>query len=196
MNEVGVVGPPRVRVVREPEGLLVQRLVTLTDFLGNVLLKDTNDTIAVFNVATGVRFTKRASSVSVDDLLLATDKDKLLAALERLLIQSTKAAVVIEYAEAIAPAGDPSFPGGRRPRRDVTLHRWSFLPEIEQERQRRHPHRREPDRSRAEAGVESEGRGRRRPDAGSRDAQGRRARSRTRGSRSKDTDATPRSPPV
>src|SRR6185295_11713149 len=68
-----------------------QRLVTLTDFLTDVLLKDTRETITVFNVATGVRFTKRASTVSVDDLLLASGKDKLLAALERLLIQSNKA---------------------------------------------------------------------------------------------------------
>ena len=108
-----------------------QRLVTLTDFLTDVLLKDTRETIAVFNVATGVRFTKRASSVSVDDLLLATAKDKLLAALERLLIQSTKAAVVIEYAEAVAPTGDPAFQADSDRAAMITLHRWSFLPEIE-----------------------------------------------------------------
>ena len=97
-----------------------------------MLLKDTRETIAVFNVATGVRFTKRAiDGLELDDLLLATDKDKLLAALERLLIQSTKAAVVIEYAEAVAPAGDPAFQAMAIAPRSITLHRWSFLPEIE-----------------------------------------------------------------
>lgn len=108
-----------------------QRLVTLTDFLTDVLLKDTRETIAVFNVATGVRFTKRASSVSVDDLLLASGKDRLLAALERLLIQSTRAAVIVEYAEAVAPTGDPAFQADADRAAMITLHRWSFLPEIE-----------------------------------------------------------------
>jgi len=108
-----------------------QRLVTLTDFLTDVLLKDTRETITVFNVATGVRFTKRASTVSVDDLLLANGKDKLLAALERLLIQSNKAAVIIEYAEAVAPTGDPAFQADADRAAMITLHRWSFLPEIE-----------------------------------------------------------------
>ena len=107
------------------------RLVTLTDFLTDVLLKDTRETIAVFNVATGVRFTKRASTVAVDDLLLATGKDRLLAALERLLVQSTRAAVVIEYAEAVAPTGDPAFQADADRAAMITLHRWSFLPEIE-----------------------------------------------------------------
>ena len=35
-------------------------LVSLTDFLTDVLLKDSRDTIVVMNVSTGVRFAKRA----------------------------------------------------------------------------------------------------------------------------------------
>jgi AAA+ superfamily predicted ATPase len=107
------------------------RLITLTDFLTDVLLKDTRETVAVFNVASGVRFTKRAPALALDDLLLATGKDRLLPALERLLVQSTRAAVIIEYAEAVAPAGDPAFQADADRAAIITLHRWSFLPEIE-----------------------------------------------------------------
>jgi SpoVK/Ycf46/Vps4 family AAA+-type ATPase len=107
-------------------------VLTLTDFLANVLLKESKETIAVYNVATGVRFVKRGEGVlQLDDLLLNTDKQKILGALERLLIGSSRVAVVLEYAEVIAPAGDPNFQSDADRAAVVTLHRWSFLPEIE-----------------------------------------------------------------
>jgi transitional endoplasmic reticulum ATPase len=112
--------------------LCSRKMMALTEFLTDVLLKDSKDTIAVYNVATGVRFTKRSDGVTaLDDLLLATEKDKVFAALERLLIGSTKVALIMEYAEAIAPAGDPNFQGESDRAAIVTLHRWSALPEIE-----------------------------------------------------------------
>jgi transitional endoplasmic reticulum ATPase len=107
-------------------------MLSLTEFLTDVLLKESKDTIAVYNVATGARFVKRASDVTnIDDLILAPDKARVFAALERLLIGATKTAVIIEYAEAVAPAGDPSFQGDADRAAIVTLHRWSALPEIE-----------------------------------------------------------------
>jgi SpoVK/Ycf46/Vps4 family AAA+-type ATPase len=107
-------------------------MMGLTEFMTDVLLKDSKDTIAVYNVATGVRFTRRDDEVTgLDDLLLSTEKDRVFAALERLLIGSTKTAVIMEYAEAIAPAGDPNFQGEADRAAIVTLHRWSSLPEIE-----------------------------------------------------------------
>lgn len=109
-----------------------RKMMALTEFLTDVLLKDSKETIAVYNVATGVRFTKREKGVTgLEDLLLATEKDRVFAALERLLIGSTKTAVIMEYAEAIAPAGDPNFQGEADRAAIVTLHRWSSLPEIE-----------------------------------------------------------------
>ena len=39
--------------------------------------------------------------------------------------------MILEYAEAIAPAGDPNFQSDGDRAAIVTLHRWSFLPEIE-----------------------------------------------------------------
>ncbi len=109
-----------------------RKMMALTEFLTDVLLKDSKETIAVYNVATGVRFAKRGEGViGVEDLLLSTEKERIFAALERLLIGSTKVAVIMEYAEAIAPAGDPNFQGESDRAAIVTLHRWSSLPEIE-----------------------------------------------------------------
>jgi transitional endoplasmic reticulum ATPase len=109
-----------------------RKMMALTEFLTDVQLKDSKDTIAVYNVATGARFTKRPSGVSgLEDLLLATEKEKVFAAFERMLIGSTKTAVIMEYAEAIAPAGDPNFQSESDRAAIVTLHRWSSLPEIE-----------------------------------------------------------------
>lgn len=110
-----------------------RRMLSLTEFLTDVMLRESKETIAVYNVATGVRFSKREAGVAagLEDLLLATEKARVFAALERLLVGGTKAAVVVEYAEAVAPAGDPSFQGDADRAAIVTLHRWSALPEIE-----------------------------------------------------------------
>jgi SpoVK/Ycf46/Vps4 family AAA+-type ATPase len=109
-----------------------QKMLGLTEFLTDVLLKDAKDTIAVYNMATGIRFAKRTGSVEgLGELILATEKDKALAALERLLVGSMRVAVVLEYGETIAPAGDPTFQADGDRAAIVTLHRWSFLPEIE-----------------------------------------------------------------
>ncbi|HEX8650829.1 MAG TPA: AAA family ATPase [Pyrinomonadaceae bacterium] len=109
-----------------------KRMMALTEFLCDVLLKESKETVAVYNVATGARFSKRAESVTdLEDLLLATDKSRVFAALERLLVGTMKTAVIMEYAEAIAPAGDPNFQSDADRAAIVTLHRWSSLPEIE-----------------------------------------------------------------
>jgi SpoVK/Ycf46/Vps4 family AAA+-type ATPase len=106
-------------------------VTSLTEFIGKVLLHQTKETIAVYNVATGVRFLKRADDVPVDEVLLATEKPRVLGAIERMLIGSSRTAVIIEYAEAVAPAGDANFQTDSDRSAVVTLHRWSFLPEIE-----------------------------------------------------------------
>jgi transitional endoplasmic reticulum ATPase len=109
-----------------------QRPLTLTDFLTEVLLKDSRQTVAVYNLATGVRFTRReAGLTSGEDALLAADKPRALAALERILVGASKAAVILEYAEAIAPSGDPAFQADADRAAVITLQRWSFLPEID-----------------------------------------------------------------
>lgn len=109
------------------------RTLTLTEFLGQVLLKDSKETVAIYNVATGVRFLKQPAGLGVDadEMLASGEKPRVLAAVERLLMSSTRAAVILEYAEVVAPAGDPNFQSEADRAAVVTLHRWSFLPEIE-----------------------------------------------------------------
>ena len=106
-------------------------VVTLTEFLGQVLLEQSKETIAVYNVATGVRFIKRAKTVDAGEALLSQDKPRVLMALEKMLTDGAKSAVILEYAEAITPAGDPNFQSEADRAAIVTLHRWSFLEEIE-----------------------------------------------------------------
>ncbi len=108
------------------------RMIPLTEFLADVLLKETRETIAVFNLATGIRYTKRQKdALSLLDDAGEKTKSGALATLERLLTASRKVAVVIEYAEAVAPAGDPAFQADSDRASIITLHRWSFLPGLE-----------------------------------------------------------------
>ena len=108
------------------------KMLSLSSFLTDVLLKDSKDAVLLYNVSTGVRFTKRGQFAdAMDDLVGVTQKDRVLPALEKLLSASSRTAVVLEYAEALAPTGDPAFQGDSDRAALVTLHRWSFLPEIE-----------------------------------------------------------------
>ncbi|HNV04112.1 MAG TPA: AAA family ATPase [Vicinamibacterales bacterium] len=105
---------------------------SLVDFLTDVLLRDTRETIAVYNMATGPRFSKRAKDArGADEVLGDTHKDKVLPAFERLLVGSMRTAVIFEYAEALAPAGDPAFQADADRAAIIMLHRWSSLPAIE-----------------------------------------------------------------
>lgn len=106
---------------------------SLTDFLAQVLLRDTKEIIACYNLATGVRFPKRPLTLAGwEELLVDNSRDKALAGLEQLLTTSTRAAVILEYAETIVPQGETSFQTDSDRAAVVTLHRWSFLPRIEQ----------------------------------------------------------------
>jgi transitional endoplasmic reticulum ATPase len=110
------------------------RSLSLTDFLTDVLLKDTRQTIAVYNLATGIRFARRQAGIAgVDEALLASEKPKALDALERLLLGASKVAVILEYAEAIAPAGDATFQADADRAAVITLQRWSLMPEIDRD---------------------------------------------------------------
>jgi transitional endoplasmic reticulum ATPase len=109
-----------------------QKAYGLVEFLSEVLLRESRETIVTYNLASGVRFSKRAASVpDVEALLLAGEKAKVMPALERLLVGAMRVAVIIEYAEAIAPAGDPTFQADADRSAVITLHRWSSLPAIE-----------------------------------------------------------------
>src|SRR4051812_9636604 len=108
------------------------KFVRLSDFLSDVLLTPTKDVVVQFNLATGVRFTKKRADVpDVDDLLLERNAEKILPALEKMLHAVDKVGIIIDYAEMIAPAGDPNFFSSADRQSVITLHRWSFSPALE-----------------------------------------------------------------
>src|SRR5262245_30713430 len=101
-------------------------MLSLSDFLAGPLLAESKETIALYNLATGVRLAKRGPGVELGDALLSLcPKDQTLAALEKLLADGCRTAVILEYAEALAPAGDPAFQADADRAAVVTLHRWS-----------------------------------------------------------------------
>jgi SpoVK/Ycf46/Vps4 family AAA+-type ATPase len=109
------------------------KLYTLSEFLAHVLLDKNKDTIVQYNVSTGVRFVKRKLKLDgIEELVLAKEPAKVLPLLERALTTEDKLAVVLEYADTIAPAGDTSFSTTDDRAAAVTLHRWSLLRALEQ----------------------------------------------------------------
>jgi transitional endoplasmic reticulum ATPase len=108
------------------------KFIRFGDFLSEVLLSPSKDVIVKYDLATGVRFTKKKGDVPDLDLLLSLrDADKILPLLEKLLHAVDRVAVILDYAEMIAPAGDPNFFSSTDRQSVVTLHRWSFSPALE-----------------------------------------------------------------
>jgi len=109
------------------------KLYTLSEFLAQVLLDRSKDTVALYNVSTGVRFAKRKLKLDgLEQLVLEKEPAKVLPLLERALTTEDKLAVILEYADTIAPAGDTSFSTVDDRAASVTLHRWSLLRALEQ----------------------------------------------------------------
>jgi SpoVK/Ycf46/Vps4 family AAA+-type ATPase len=108
------------------------RFIRMSDFLSEVLLAPSKDIVIQYNLATGVRFAKKhAKLANLETLVVERDADKILPALERLLHETDKVAIIIDYAEMIAPAGDANFFASVDRQSVVTLHRWSFSPALE-----------------------------------------------------------------
>ena len=108
------------------------KLYTLSELLADVLLARSKDTVLMYNLSTGVRFAKRKMSIDgFEELVLQKEPAKVLPLLERALTTQDKIALVIEYAETIAPAGDTSFSTVDDRAAGVTLHRWSLLRALE-----------------------------------------------------------------
>lgn len=121
------------------------KLLSLTDFLVNEVLKSNKDLVGVFNVSQGFRTAYRKNYDDgrkdalgvLEGLTNAHSKTQWLEALEILLtgtniLTSSRNALILEYTETLAPAGDPSFQADTDRAAIVTLHRWSFLPNIHQ----------------------------------------------------------------
>jgi len=109
------------------------KLYSLSEFLSQVLLAPSKETIALYNVSTGVRFHKRKMALDgFEDLVLKKAPAEVLPVLEKALTTQDRIALVIEYADAVAPAGETSFSTVDDRAAAVTLHRWSLMRSLEQ----------------------------------------------------------------
>jgi hypothetical protein len=107
-------------------------LLPLGEYLTQHLLGENKDLIVVFNLATGGRLVRRRNDLGgLEDLLVQRQPTKFLPAVERLLKTEQKVALIVEYAETVAPAADPALMQDDDRTAVVTLHRWSMSPEIE-----------------------------------------------------------------
>ena len=121
------------------------KLLSITDFLVNEVLKTNKDLVGVFNISQGFRVAYRKNfddgrkdTINVlSSLTNSHSKMQWLETLEILLtgtniLTASRNALILEYTETLAPAGDPSFQADTDRAAVVTLHRWSFLPNIQQ----------------------------------------------------------------
>jgi transitional endoplasmic reticulum ATPase len=110
-----------------------KKLYSLSEFLSQVLLAPSKDNVLTYNVSTGVRFGKRKMALDgFEDLVLKKAPADVLPVLEKALTTQDRLAVILEYADTIAPAGDTSFSTVDDRAAGVTLHRWSLMRSLEQ----------------------------------------------------------------
>jgi transitional endoplasmic reticulum ATPase len=126
------------------------RFVPLPDFLADVLVAPTKDLVVRYDVSAGVRVVKGSAAAlrraqaqpadgagllghagALDGLAAERSPSRVLPALERLLLGANRVAVLIEYAEVLAPAGDAAFSSEADRQSVVALHRWSMSPALE-----------------------------------------------------------------
>ncbi|MBK8011181.1 MAG: AAA family ATPase [Deltaproteobacteria bacterium] len=101
-------------------------LIPLTDFLANHLFAK-KDIVCHFNPSLGVKFRKKDKKVdNIEDFVGPREIDVSLAGLEKLLRAQNNVAVIIDYADMVAPSGQTSFLTEADRRTVVTLHRWSL----------------------------------------------------------------------
>ena len=111
-----------------------KKLVGVSDFLAQTVLAK-KDTVIRYNVSTGCRFTKKSAKLDspsfLEELLVDRAPEKVLPLLERLLFTNNNLALIVDYAEAVAPAGDASFSSEQDRLAVVTFQRWSMAPQLE-----------------------------------------------------------------
>ncbi len=104
----------------------------LVDYLSKFFLPPSRDVICRYDLGSGVRFVRREGNVAnLDELMLERDRDKVFPQLEQLLITTSRVAVILDYAEMVAPAGDPNFFTESDRKSVIALHRWSLSRLIE-----------------------------------------------------------------
>jgi len=101
-------------------------LIPVVDYLSNVLLAR-KEVICHFNPSIGVKFRKKEQKVAnLDALIGQEDNGKVLQGLEAMLRTTDGVALILDYAETLAPSGETSFLSESDRKAQVTLHRWSL----------------------------------------------------------------------
>jgi SpoVK/Ycf46/Vps4 family AAA+-type ATPase len=109
-------------------------LLPVREYLTDRLLSESKDVVVSYNVSTGGKIARRKPGADLggfEELLVARERGKFLPAMERVLRTAQRVALILEYAETIAPAADPALMSDDDRTAVVTLHRWSMSPEIE-----------------------------------------------------------------
>ncbi len=104
------------------------KLISISAYLAQ-MLGESKQTVFLYNVSVGGKLLK--SKGTLEASLASREPEKVLPAVERMLRTSDKLAVILEYAEMIAPAADTNFLSDVDRSNVVALHRWSLSPEIE-----------------------------------------------------------------
>ena len=105
------------------------KLIPLGTYLAEYLLGETKDVVVVFNLASGGTLVRRKADLGgFEDLVVQRQPSKCLPAMERILKTRSKVALIVDYAETLAPAADPAMMSEEDRTAVVTLHRWSLSP--------------------------------------------------------------------
>jgi transitional endoplasmic reticulum ATPase len=103
------------------------KLLGLTEYLSEVLLSKSKQTIVVYDPSSRVRVVKRGpDAIGIDAAIGKRSPGEVLPALEELLLTSSSTALVIKYVDMLAPNGDMQFLSEQDRVNTVTLHRWSL----------------------------------------------------------------------
>jgi AAA+ superfamily predicted ATPase len=109
-------------------------LLPVREYLTDRLLSESKDVVVAYNVSTGGKIVRRKPGTELsgfEELLVARERSKFMPAMERVLRTAHRVALILEYAETVAPAADPALMSDDDRTAVVTLHRWSMAPEIE-----------------------------------------------------------------
>ncbi len=107
-------------------------MIGLSDYLAHSVLEK-KDLIIRFNVSTGCRFVKKTGPVEeLETLLAERSPAKVLPVLEHLLLTTKNTAIIVEYAEMVAPEGSIAFATEQDRLALVTLQRWSLSPDLDE----------------------------------------------------------------
>ena len=106
-------------------------LLGVPDFLANSVLEK-KAVVVRYNVATGCHVTKREGEVPfLDELLIQRAPAKVLPLLEQLLYSQKNVALIVEFADMVAPAAETAFSSEQDRLAVVTLQRWSLAPQLD-----------------------------------------------------------------